>query len=289
MKKLTYKYVKEFIENEGYTLLSKDYINSTTKLILQCDKGHQYNTVFLNFKRRQSRCPICSRNQRLTYNYIKNFIENEGYTLLSKEYKNVNTELLIECNNGHQYKTKFDYFRSKRRCPVCYGNKKHTYNYVKDYIKSKGYRLLSLSYKNSTSKIDVQCEKGHQYKITFGAFQQGHRCLRCWSKSTSSKGERDVQQFVQSMGINIVENDRTQIINPLTGYNLELDIWIPIMKKDIEYNGKYWHDNPYQTIKDKIKKQQCKQKGIDLLIIEDDKWKKEQYTQKELIKQWLKE
>lgn len=38
-KKLTYKYVKEQIERvEGYKLLSKKYIDSQTKLKIQCNK-----------------------------------------------------------------------------------------------------------------------------------------------------------------------------------------------------------------------------------------------------------
>ena len=45
-KKLTYNEVKKFIEGLGYELLSKEYINSKTKLLIKCDKGHEFKMIF---------------------------------------------------------------------------------------------------------------------------------------------------------------------------------------------------------------------------------------------------
>ena len=39
-KKLTYEEVKNYIELQGYQLLSEKYINNHTKLKMICDKGH---------------------------------------------------------------------------------------------------------------------------------------------------------------------------------------------------------------------------------------------------------
>ena len=59
-KKLTLEYVKSFIENEGYTLLSKEYLNAAIKLTLLCPNGHIYKVTWNNFSRKNgSRCPIC--------------------------------------------------------------------------------------------------------------------------------------------------------------------------------------------------------------------------------------
>jgi len=74
------------------------------------------------------------------------------------------------------------------------------------------------------------------------------------------------------LNIPVIPNDRTQILNPLTGKNLELDIWMPELKKAIEYNGEYWHSLPDRQHNDKIKVQQCKDKGIELLVIKDNEW-----------------
>jgi len=58
-KKLTYEYVKEYIESyDGYKLLSEEYKNNSEKLKIQCPEGHIYEVTFGNFKSGQ-RCPVC--------------------------------------------------------------------------------------------------------------------------------------------------------------------------------------------------------------------------------------
>jgi len=90
----------------------------------------------------------------------------------------------------------------------------------------------------------------------------------------ASKAERYVGDLVKRFTDTIViENDRTQIINPKTGNYLELDIWLPYLRKAIEYNGIIWHSNEYSQYKDKCKVDQCEEKGIELLIILDFEWR----------------
>ncbi len=59
------------------------------------------------------------------------------------------------------------------------------------------------------------------------------------------------------------------------------------MNKAIEYNGEYWHNKKYQIIKDKIKLKQCKEKGINLLIIKEQDWIDNKEKQIKKIKKFL--
>jgi len=68
MNKLTYKYVKEYIETEGYKLLSDEYKNNKTKLELQCPEGHKFKMNWDCFKRGQ-RCSKC-KDTRFTYELV---------------------------------------------------------------------------------------------------------------------------------------------------------------------------------------------------------------------------
>jgi len=43
MRKLTYEFVKESFEKEGYKLLSEEYINCEQKLDYICSKGHGHS------------------------------------------------------------------------------------------------------------------------------------------------------------------------------------------------------------------------------------------------------
>jgi len=71
--------------------------------------------------------------------------------------------------------------------------KKHTYEYVKNFIKSEGYTLLSDTYKNGQVKLSVKCNKGHEYEVKFNKFQQGQRCPFCYNELIFSKQERVIQ------------------------------------------------------------------------------------------------
>lgn len=272
-KKHTYKFIKEQIESEnGYKLLSKEYIDSKTKLKIQCSKVHIYKTAWTNFQIGY-RCPICS-DRRLTYEYIKEQIESkDSYKLISEEYINNNTKLEVRCSKGHQYKVTWANFRRGRGCPYCDGRAYISYEFIKKQMKKEGYTLLSEEYINSSTKLEVQCNKGHIYKVNWNNFQRGKKCPVCDRIKTSSKGEKEVCDIVKVFTKElIIENDRTQIINPLTGHKLELDIWIPSLNKAIEYNGTYWHSLSDRIEKDKEKERQCKEKGIDLLVIKEEDW-----------------
>lgn len=54
---------------------------------------------------------------------IKAAAELHGWTLLSTEYKNLDTELTFECNEGHRIFTPYKKVRNKWECPICKENK----------------------------------------------------------------------------------------------------------------------------------------------------------------------
>jgi len=93
------EYVKSVIESEGYKLLNK-YENNKQKLKLICPDGHIYFTRFDSFLSGK-RCFECLGSKKYTYEEVKNYIENEGFTLLSKEYKKINEKLKLLCKKGH--------------------------------------------------------------------------------------------------------------------------------------------------------------------------------------------
>lgn len=86
MKKLSYEFVKEQIEKEGYKLLSKEYINAHSKLIVRCPKDHEYEIIYSNFKKGH-RCPKCKylnqvENLKLSYEFVKEQIEDSIWRVM---------------------------------------------------------------------------------------------------------------------------------------------------------------------------------------------------------------
>ena len=192
-KAFSIEYVKSYIEENNCTLLSTEYIHASSKLEVRCNKC---NTIFYptfdNFKNAGSRCPKCaikkiSKKLKHSDEYVKSFIEKEGYKWISGEYKNAGSILELQCTKGHKYKTKFDIFNSGSRCPRCYGNYTKTKEEIIEIINSKGYKWISGEYKNSQSVLTFECDKGHIYKTKFGYMNEGYRCPICANNAKLTK------------------------------------------------------------------------------------------------------
>jgi len=346
LKKLTYEFVKEKIEKEGYELLSTEYVGARSKLNIRCLVGHEYTVAYNSFKSGH-RCPFCSDHGKISYEQVKYSIEKDGYVILTDKYVNCKTKIMVQCSSGHQYNTTFDNFSSGYRCKQC-GIKKNSdikrhsvdflleiirksdvrlisdvgeyvnnntrmifecasghiynstmasfikgcrcktcfhirfandrkldYNTVKDEFISHGYELLSDEYysSSSSSKLLVRCPVGHEYSVGYGNFKSGQRCPECLKYLVTSKPEKDIVNYVNLLTTEkVIENDRKTIRNNKTRRFLELDIWIPTLNKAIEFNGKYWHSFRDVIENDIIKKKQCIEIGIDLLVIDEIDW-----------------
>ena len=294
-KKLTIEKIREKTKKvaSDYKLKSTVYVSIHEKLEWVCPKNHTFWASSNSFINKGSRCPICAGLKKHTIEYVRKYIEGFGWKLLSKIYKNAMSKLKVECPSGHQYEVIFSSFKNGSRCPECAGNIKHTIEKIREKTKKVAfdYKLLSKVYVSIHEKLEWVCPKNHTFWASFNNFiNKGSRCPQCAAEKTSSKGEKEVSYFVKSLiqhDIDIVLNDRTQILNPKTGYNLELDVYIPSMKKAIEYNGIYWHDSFEAKQKDEFKKQECKRLGIDLLIVNEANWLNNQESERKIIEKFL--
>ena len=280
-KKLTYEQIKSFIENQGYILLSKEYIGSLSKLKLKCPKNHNFMMRWSDFKSGR-RCPDCIKikrglNQRLTDEKILNLVNNKGDKLIDVHYIPKRTRLLLECQEGHQYEMQWSNYQQGLSCPICkeIKYKNSLYQRAKIYIEKNGYEILNTEYKNKETKLILKCPENHIFYMSFSSFHGGSRCPNCNKSKMYSISEKEILKYVKDIyNGKIKPNDRNTIVNPSTGRNLELDVYLPEINKAIEFNGTYWHSKIEAKYRDKIKKEQCKNLNIDLLIIKDTYWNK---------------
>lgn len=276
-RKLTYQEVKDYIESFDYKLLSKEYIDNKTKLQLQCPKGHIIEIRYNDFKK-GVRCKMCSSNYhpKFTYEYVKEYIENENYELLSKEYINANSNITVVCPHGHRFETRFGRFKNGARCQKCHLmnnnlNTVHSYEYVKEQLSSEGYNLLSTEYTNAHDKILIECPKGHRFETKYNAFQQGNRCPHC----NESKGEREISQILCELNIEYIKQYRFEDCK--FKYTLPFDFCLPKYNILIEYDGELHYkvskhhgglDRFIDTkIRDTVKNEYCKKNNIKLIRI----------------------
>lgn len=282
MRKLIYSEIKECIENEqGYELISKTYINSKTKMEIKCPNGHIFNMSYEVFKVGH-RCPICSTKKRgnsrkLSYDYVKTFIEKEGYSLISKEYKNNNTKLELICDKGHNIQMTFGNFQRGNRCKICATKKnidkqRHSYEYVKSFIKSIGYTLIDEKYVRNSDKLKIRCDKGHEISTSFKNLLKGNRCPEC---GVISHGEEKIKQILERENISFeiqytFKDCKFKKVLPFDFYLKDKNILI-------EYDGiQHFEIREYfgglnsfidTKIRDTIKNIYCKENNIKLIRI----------------------
>jgi len=93
-----------------------------------------------------------------------------------------------------------------------------------------------------------------------------------------SRAEREINDWIKSLGIQTVTNNRNII-------GSELDIYVPEFNVAIEYNGLYWHCELNKTdIEYHLKKtSSCEENDIRLIHIFEDEWE----FQKEKCKETL--
>ena len=111
--------------------LSEKYISTHTKLLWECEKGHQWEARPSGIKR-GAWCPVCSGNVKLSIKDMQQIAKEKGGKCLSEKYINIDTKLLWECQYGHQWETIPYIIRSGSWCPICARkNRKKADNYVK--------------------------------------------------------------------------------------------------------------------------------------------------------------
>ena len=128
-QRLTYEDVKKYIEeNSNCKLLSKEYVSTRDKLLLECGCGNEFFVAFRHFRSsNQRQCQECgskikANKRKLDYSYIKEFVkENSECELVSKQYINSNNRLEFKCKCGNHFSTYFDLFKRLdiRMCSEC--------------------------------------------------------------------------------------------------------------------------------------------------------------------------
>lgn len=100
-ERLSYEYVKAFFEKQNYTLLSKEYKNTMTKLHFKCDNGHINHMEFMSFQKGHRCSMCCFKTERIVLEF------------LNAEYSNV------------IYQAKFDWCKNKAHLPFDFLLKDH--------------------------------------------------------------------------------------------------------------------------------------------------------------------
>lgn len=230
--------------------------------------------------------------KKLTYEYVYNYFKEQNCELLETEYINTKLKMKYTCTCGNISEMNFNNFKNNHRCLQCGYSERNLYNKlnhddVLNYYNNKGYTMKSI-YKNSKYKDNIICPEGHEIKIRFNDFQQGHKCVVCFhSKNTGDNHpnwKNDRTRYTRTSYLSF-DLDKSNILTDDINYK---DYLLNKQNYNIDhiYPRIAFIDNDFDKIYDKylIKKICNLRENLRIITCKENRLKSRKYNQEEFIK-----
>jgi hypothetical protein len=272
------------IHGEKYDYSLVDYKRNGGKVKIICPVHGEFEQTPGNHLRGNG-CKYCGGTCKMdTKIFITKAkeINGEKYDYSLVDYVDNKTPIKIICpKHGEFEQTPNNHTSKKQGCYECLGHicDLDSFKKVCSVVHDGKFDYTQSIYDNITKPIKIICPEHGEFEQRPDSHRRGHvGCSGCINSGTS-KEEDDVSDFITSLGIPHLRNDKSLLSNK------ELDIYIPNHNIAIEYNGLYWHS---ETFVDKnhhlTKTNLCEEKGTQLIHIFSDEW----LNKSEIVKSRLK-
>jgi tmRNA-binding protein len=122
------------------------------------------------------------RGQRLTIEFVKQQLAEEGYEVLTDTYRNNRTPFKQRCPNGHVFERNYKLWDHGKRCEQCKKPAKFvTQGQLRDSMAKEGYELIVNNWDAINKEKDIQykCPQGHVGPASIVRWMSGQRCYQC--------------------------------------------------------------------------------------------------------------
>jgi uncharacterized Zn-finger protein len=182
-KKLAIEEMQQIAKARGGKCLSKEYIDSHTKLKWRCREGHEWKAIPASTKR-GSWCPYCSGSLKLTIREMQEIAAKRGGECLSKKYINALSKLKWQCKEGHRWEAPPHRIKTQGSwCPYCAKKAKLTMEELQRIAEEKGGACLSKEFIDYKTKLRWRCEEGHVWEAVPYSIKIGQWCPYCAGKA----------------------------------------------------------------------------------------------------------
>lgn len=259
------------------------YKNSHTKIEFICKEGHKWITTPSNVLAGKT-CLTCAniqsslRQRKSQEQFVEEVRNLHPDITVVGEYVNSNTKIEFMCSKGHIWKSAPSNLLSGCSCPFCKGErisalKFKTHKQFLEEVLELGIDVTVLGrYHSAREHILCRCNKcNHEWMITPNNLLRGFGCPKC----KKSKGEQAVEEYL--IAHNIVFETQKRFADCIDQRPLPFDFYLPEYNMLIEYQGAQHYmathrmgDEEkliYRQKHDCIKREYCKDKGINLLEI----------------------
>ncbi len=185
-RKLTYEYVKEYIKSENCELLDTEYNSCFDKLNIIFSCGHRDVRNFRRFKLSSKICSKCSKTYHYSYEELKNIFKENGYILITSNYKTCKDVLDFCDEYGYKYTTTSDMFLNnfiKKNGIIgrFMSNNPYSTDNVILFMKLNFPTMFLLDgekWTKSDAKLSFYDLEGYKYYINFNSMQNQIRIKR---------------------------------------------------------------------------------------------------------------
>lgn len=274
------------------------YTKMSEKVKIKCVTHEKFFYQFPRaFLKGHNPCTDCNGQSSFTLDLLKERAKEKGvfekfdYSLIDPEdIKNKHSKVKIKCIehneifeqeiNSHLYLMK--------SCPQCnrfslrVGEKLEKMKSLVNHDNKYDYSETDFSIQFPKKAIIICKTHQNKFEQTINGHLSGREGCRKCDLAGISKKEKEFFEFVESLNINSIENDR-KVLN-----GKEIDVLIPDLNIGIEFNGVYWHSEKFKGKKfHKDKFQLAKDKNVRLLQVWEDDWDNKQDIVKSHIKHVL--
>ncbi|WP_099355258.1 hypothetical protein [Fredinandcohnia onubensis] len=194
--KYTIKDAKKIFLEVGLDLTEKEYKSFHEELLYECiECGYKNNKSLANAKSGKG-CPKCAGILPLEFEEVKELFAENNLLLNEKAYINAHTSMKYICLLcGYMGDKTVSNLKAGKGCRGCADNQisenqRLPYKEVKEFIESKGWRLVSTTYEKASEKLHLRCPENHTVFMKFNNFKSGKRCRKCSGLESPTLEER---------------------------------------------------------------------------------------------------
>lgn len=250
-----------------------------------CEKGHSWNALVSNRARLNRKCPYCAKQIPIP-NENDLATTNPELAIEWHPTKNVNVtphdvmngshkKVWWKCKRGHEWQAIIKNRTKGADCPIC-ANKVVVSG--ENDLATTHPLLAKMWHPTKNGELTPQdvtygsgktvwwiCKNGHEFRRKIDAHRAIFSCPICSSRRRTSFPEQAIFYYVKQFFPDAI-NSYKEIFETKS---MELDIFIPSLKIGVEFDGKEFHKNDCNKLRDLKKYTICKKHDIYLIRVTD--------------------
>lgn len=199
--------MQKIASEKGGKCLSKEYINSSSKLSWMCKRGHTWDNPY-SLIYQGCWCIQCSKEdfEQEKLEDLHQLAKKHGGVCFAEHYKGADKKYSFKCANGHLFVNTPHTIKKGFWCKECKADIASAKRLrVMQAVAAKRNGLcLSTVYKRSNLNLKWQCQQGHVWQALPANIERGAWCPTCVKKMADEKQRKysiaELQKYAAKLG-----------------------------------------------------------------------------------------